>query len=631
MIALFRASDIPARYVAGEVGLPIKMAENWVGVTGAEKALEVFSSNGIPVEPIKPNDKIIGLKFYHVWVEAYNEQGRWIEMDPSFKQYAYYDGINVMEAAGLESTNYYEIGMENATIGDDNYIANYNFNGLTEKLRSYQEVLKSYFGDATVNDIIGYREITNKAKGILPPLDNGGVFGISEAKERFSEIPGSLRYRVNFQVPGINYTVSIPEIAEKSVVLSYVPSTDYDEHIINIYGGIFSVPAFIIRMKPILKIDGEAVAEGSSITLGMQQTLNSSFLGPEEEVWDTNNRILTVGATYSLNLDIQRTSLDLINKRRDLLADFEPNQEAAEELLHLTGMAYFTEVNRKSDIFAGIQDIVWTKQPGQAIVSQEINVFNLFGIPWSISQGARSIDVKRNNLIPIGDKDNVIKWMAAIGIMGSATENTIFESLYEVPSVSTIKVLALANNSGVPIYTIDSNNIDAVLPQLNTFQIVKNSIRGAVENGWIAICPQRNITLNDWTGQGWIIADPATGGAGYLLAGSLVSGMVSVINGGSGSEASPETITGSAIGDFIYHAHHWGEIVMTAGLMLSCLYAMFFLLMFGGIFAIAAGGLIFLHLIFLLSIVLQTLLHEEMPIILPRRREPTFAKQIMLA
>lgn len=125
-----------------------------------------------------------------------------------------------------------------------------------------------------------------------------------------------------------------------------------------------------------------------------------------------------------------------------------------------------------------------------------------------------------------------------------------------------MKILALANQRDIPIYTIDDTNIDAVLPQLNTFSIVKDNIRESVEKGWIAICPQRNITLKDWNGQGWLVIDSDSGAAGYLLAGHLVSGnTVEVINGGSATEATEETITGSAIGDFILHLHHWKALI----------------------------------------------------------------------
>ena len=109
--------------------------------------------------------------------------------------------------------------------------------------------------------------------------------------------------------------------------------------------------------------------------------------------------------------------------------------------------------------------------------------------------------------------------------------------------------------------------MDTVLPKLNTFSIVKDNIREAVEKGWTALCPQRNITLNSWNGQGWIIVDPASGAAGYLLAGRLVSGdTVEIINGGSATEP-----TGTAFARFMAGIYHYLEELTLLGVGLCYL------------------------------------------------------------
>ncbi|MEA1991696.1 MAG: hypothetical protein U9N58_05815 [Thermodesulfobacteriota bacterium] len=180
-------------------------------------------------------------------------------MDPSFKQYRYYDGVNINTIAGIDIDVTYNGAMENAIINDD-YISGINETNLSNDLDMYKDRLMSYFAtnmpDATTKDLFGYREITQKARGLLPPLNNGGVFGISETKERFSEIPHSMRYLVNFQVPGINYSIAIPSIAEESIIVSYVPATQYDENLIESYGGIFNIPTYLIHMRQVLKMDG---------------------------------------------------------------------------------------------------------------------------------------------------------------------------------------------------------------------------------------------------------------------------------------------------------------------------------------------------------------------------------------
>ena len=642
LIALLRASNVPARYVAGEIALPIHIAMNWVGANTPEAALEILTSSGIPAEAVMANDKkTVGLKFYHVWVEAYNSNNTWVKMDPSFKNYAYHKGIDISLIADIDINDLFGAGSNGAIVGD-NYITGLNNTNMANKLALYKNSLSAYLeeniSNVTENEILGYREITNRAKGILPPPENGGVFGISETKERFSEIPNTVRSKVNFQILGINYTMALPSVAEESIILDFVPATQADSNLIEYYGGIFNVPAFLIHMKPVLKVDGEVKAEGVSVGLGSNYTLFSSFLRPGSETWDTNNRGITVGATYSLNLDIQKMPWDLVEKRNTALMDTVENypadepatREMLEEMLHITGMAYFAQVDKYSDIAAKAQGIVWIRLASQAIVSQEVTITRLLWIPWKVSQGARSIDVKRNIVNPTsvsGDSDVETNWMIATGIIGSAAENRIFENLYNTESVSTIKILSLANEQSVPIYQIDSENIDTVLPEINTYGIVKNSIIEHVNNGYIVICPQRNITLNSWTGQGWMIVNPTDGSAGYLLAGSLTTNSdISIINGGSSTAPSEESPTGYDVEEFAVDAHHLAEISVMIGMMQVALLGVFCTLLTGSIIGFVVVGLPLLISALLHMVVLYTLLHEEMPdLTLLRRRRRIYA------
>jgi hypothetical protein len=144
-----------------------------------------------------------------------------------------------------------------------------------------------------------------------------------------------------------------------------------------------------------------------------------------------------------------------------------------------------------------------------------------------VQQGSVSVDVKRNIVNPIsvaGDVRQEIQWMQTSGSFASAAEHAIFEQLYGVPAVSTERLLTLANSLGVRIFTIDRTNMHDILPQLDTFAVVKQNIAQSVDVGLVAVVPQRNVRFNEWLGMGWIVMDPNTGSAGYLIAGSLTAG-----------------------------------------------------------------------------------------------------------
>jgi len=78
LIALLRASNIPAKYVQGTVELPIEKVKNWVGgFTDSNSALSFIASGGIPVGGITEGGQIKYVQMEHVSVEA------WVDMIPS--------------------------------------------------------------------------------------------------------------------------------------------------------------------------------------------------------------------------------------------------------------------------------------------------------------------------------------------------------------------------------------------------------------------------------------------------------------------------------------------------------------------------------------------------------------------
>ncbi len=149
------------------------------------------------------------------------------------------------------------------------------------------------------------------------------------------------------------------------------------------------------------------------------------------------------------------------------------------------------------------------------------------------------MDVKRNIVGPVsitGKSEDERTWMLAAGSCGSAAEHSVFEKLHGIESVSTEKILGLANRQGIPIYTINQDNISVILPLISAPANVKQNISDSVVNsGWIAVIPQRGLQVNQWFGYGWQIIDPNSGAAGYLLAGYLTSGSILTTAGGMGS------------------------------------------------------------------------------------------------
>ena len=588
LIALLRASNVPARYVAGVVELPIKKVMNWVGVETREAAVEAIASSGIPAQArTSAEGTITHLSFFHVWVEAFlprerdNDRerqhdreserdhdrdrhrepehdreseghhdrerraphgARWVQLDPSFKQHHFTEGIDLTAATGFDVDTFLLGATSGATINEaQSFFTNLNEPFINQELTRLTDNLLAFVQaelgpTATVGDVLGTKQIKPLKRRELRELAESFPFKTFTPQQEFAKLPQGFRHFVNFAMFGFSHLFALPELAEKRVTVTYVAATPQDQALIDAFGGILNVfPAFLVNLKPQLKVEGQVVAEGEGVPLGSSQILRSAFRRPPETAFDINDKIVTTGADYAIALNLQRVSLDGVRARIDrfssFLASLGPtpslSSEIVEEALHLTGQAYFLEVDVQNEIVARTAKVVFTREPSEAFLSQDLSVLFFFGFPVLVSRGSVSIDVKRNIVNPIsvvGDTRQEVSWLLTSGSFGSAAEHAIFEQLYGVPSVSTERLLTLANSQGVRIFTIDGTNIAQILPQLDTFAIVKENIVESINAGLVAIIPQRNLQFNDWLGMGWIVLDPATGSAGFLIAGSLTAG-----------------------------------------------------------------------------------------------------------
>jgi hypothetical protein len=107
------------------------------------------------------------------------------------------------------------------------------------------------------------------------------------------------------------------------------------------------------------------------------------------------------------------------------------------------------------------------------------------------------------------------------GAEGSLWENRVFEEAFGQDSVSTIKILELAIDAGVTVYTRwNTLPLPANTQPLSVRQAIQNSIL----NGQEVTFPADPMTIGspgtgEWTGTGWIDMDPSSGAAGYLISG----------------------------------------------------------------------------------------------------------------
>jgi len=584
LIALLRAAGIHARYVMGTIELPIDKVMNWAGgFTDPMAALDFMNSGGTPATALTEGGKVAKARLEHVWVEAFinyipsrgakhiNGKGdSWIPLDPSYKQYNYSNGINVKNAVPFDGQGYMDQLQSTATINESQgYVTGVNSTLVQQTMQDYQTQVQNYiqqnYPNATFGDVLGKKDIVKQE---YPYLLGTLPYRTAVKGSTFTTIPGSLRHKLTFAVDGgaydedpINITKSLPELAGKKITLSYSPATPQDEAVINSYlpkphaDGTpiqpselpSSLPAYLINVKPELRVDGQILATGSPVTLGVIENFTMTFFDPSSDNSVVTN-IITAGAYEAIGLNLGRISQDqLTNLKAKLEAtktklqnnDFAglSKDNLIGDLLYTTALSYHAELETMNFIAAKTMEVNAIILPSETIFATQLKVDSMWGIPKSVSQGGFNMDADRLLYIVKakgGNNETAKKFMLSSGMISSALEHSVPEQLFStqenpVEGVSAVKALQIANDHGIPIYTVNQTNIATVLPQLQIDQQVKTDIQNAVNAGKVVTVSKTNITHKGWIGCGYIIINPETGAGAYMLSGGLNGGWLILV------------------------------------------------------------------------------------------------------
>ena len=146
-----------------------------------------------------------------------------------------------------------------------------------------------------------------------------------------------------------------------------------------------------------------------------------------------------------------------------------------------------------------------------------------------VTGGGMSIDIQRNLMVVVsknGNSASNAEYMFRTGSYGSYMESAIYDEIFQQPGagISAVSIIKLATQQGIPIFTVNKNNINSILPLLQVDSTIKADIANAVNAGKYVMIPQQNISHNGWIGVGYIILDPNTGAGAYMISGGQAGG-----------------------------------------------------------------------------------------------------------
>ena len=88
------------------------------------------------------------------------------------------------------------------------------------------------------------------------------------------------------------------------------------------------------------------------------------------------------------------------------------------------------------------------------------------------------------------------------GMQGSILEDVVLTEAFDVPAISTARLLGLANSLQIPLLTITSGNADDVIPSLSFSDEAIADITNAVNQGY-EVVRSRSRKWPPTTGPAW--------------------------------------------------------------------------------------------------------------------------------
>ena len=553
LIALLRAAGTPARYVYGTVDLPADQARNWIGdVADANAAADLLTKAGIPTTAVVSGGTIRVLRIEHVWVEAYVDfspsrgarnvsPNTWVPMDASFKGYATTPGLPVQDHVSFNPATAQAAMLVGAKQGAD-WITGIDPTAVQGVNDQITQQVASYVGTQTgltPDTAFGKRAIVPNNS---PLLEGSLPYAISSAQTyRYDALPSNLQQTINVSLYDTSFdvdnespefTASMPlaRLGAEALKVNYVGATATDASVMQQYVSANSqtLSAGSLNVKPQLTLGATVLNTGGAVAYGTQQYWRANIIDsagafatpPDPSVFPAGTSIAFVADTTGTTPEYTAALTEGLDNTSNL-----PIADA----LALGGIQYFLLHDYFDDLVAQAHHAVAVRLPSVGTFATAARVSYFFGVPRTGTTEGFVTDVKGLRFaIEASSAEEGTRAMIQMGSLGSLSEGMTWSLLTgrDVSgSLSAATLLLRANEAQIPIYNLNSSNINQDLPALGLNSDDITDISNAVAAGNNVVVPAREMRIGSWSGVGYLVVDPTTGAGLWRVSGGLNGGI----------------------------------------------------------------------------------------------------------
>jgi len=546
LIALLRAAGVQSRYVYGTIEVPADRISSWTGLSPLA-AQQLMGQGGVPsVGMVDPSGSVVAVRLEHVWVEALvdfvpsrgaaaQEPETWVPLDASFKQHRVANPVDLKAAVPVDIDGTAAAVAATALVDTTRQsLSAFDQGTLDFFIEKMAEDIEVKYGPAPdVGLFVGAKTIVPEEIAVLPgSLPNRIVTRAAV----WSELPDSVRHKATMSLyassldralgsPQLEFKTSLPALAGRRLGVTYVPATDADAAALASFRAApgSTMPVYLVQVRPSVRIDDTEVGRGPAVTMGSLQEWDAGVTDPTDPGGDIHPYTVTAGDEMVFGIDAQGVTQDTIHQRFLL----RPSDTAAENLF-TTSLYYWAQCDLTGESAAVAEKAAVQRLPSIGLFSVPLRVGYLFGFPRTGHYGPRQMDVAHSIFAVVskegGDRSGVLR---TIGMLSSLLEGRTFDALFDRATgigVSAVQLLREANEQRIPIYFVNQDNYAVIAPQLAVGSSIVASIGDAVRVGKTVLVPQRAPAHGNWAGVGYIIEDPATGAAAYLINGGTAGG-----------------------------------------------------------------------------------------------------------